>query len=205
MLDKLVEIEKTHNELTTQLADPDLHSDQDAFRKSSKKLSDLNSVVELYREYKSVDAERQQTEEMLQSLSKDDELWEMAHDEKTRLDEEAAELEEKIRIELTPKDPNDERNVVLEIRAGTGGDEATLFAAELFRMYSRYAEANKWRVEIIDLSESGIRGVKEVSAIIEGKGAYSRLKYEAGVRCLPGTKTTGPGCECSPGYRQRRQ
>jgi peptide chain release factor 1 len=194
MLEKLNEIEKTHEELTTQLSDPEMQSDLEAFRKASKKLSELGPVVELYRQFKAVEEERRQTDEMLAGLNKDDELWEMASEEKARLDTEAELLEEKLRVELTPKDPNDERNVVLEIRAGTGGDEATLFAAELFRMYSRYAEANGWRVEIIDLSESGIKGIKEVSAIVEGKGAFSRLKYEAGVhrvQRVPETEASG--------------
>lgn len=194
MLDKLDEIEATHEELTQRLSDPELHSDPDAFRKASKRLSELASVVELYRRYKAIEAERRETDEMLSELSKEDDLWEMASEEKERLEAEAAALEEQLKIELTPTDPNDGRNVVLEIRAGTGGDEATLFAAELFRMYSRYAEAHNWKVEIIDLSESGIRGIKEVSAIIEGKGAYSRLKYEAGVhrvQRVPETEASG--------------
>ena len=194
MLEKLDEIEATHEELTHRLSDPDLHSDPDAFRKASKRLSELSSVVELYRRYKAIEAERRETDEMLSELSKEDDLWEMAHEERERLEAEAAALEEQLKVELTPKDPNDGRNVVLEIRAGTGGDEATLFAGELFRMYSRYAEAHNWKVEIIDLSESGIRGIKEVSAIIEGKGAYSRLKYEAGVhrvQRVPETEASG--------------
>jgi len=194
MLEKLDEIERTHEELTARLSDPDVHSDPEAFRKASKRLSDLGPIVELYRRYKATDAERRKTEEMLAELPKDDELWEMANEEKLRLESEVAELEHKLKIELTPKDPNDDRNVVLEIRAGTGGDEATLFAAELFRMYSRYAEAQGWRIEIIDLSESGIRGIKEISAIVEGKGAYSRLKYEAGVhrvQRVPETEASG--------------
>ena len=118
----------------------------------------------------------------------------MALEEKERLAARRGELEDELKRELTPKDPNDQRNVVLEIRAGTGGDEATLFAAELFRMYSRYAEAAGWKVQIIDLSESGIKGVKEVSAIVEGRGAYSRLKYEAGVhrvQRVPETEASG--------------
>jgi peptide chain release factor 1 len=118
----------------------------------------------------------------------------MAQDEKEQLAVRVAELEERLRRELTPKDPNDEKNVVLEIRAGTGGDEATLFAAELFRMYSRYAEQQGWRVEVIDLSESEAGGIKEVSAIVEGRGAYSRLKYEGGVhrvQRVPATEAAG--------------
>ena len=194
MMDQLQELEKTHRDLTARLTDPEIHADQEAFRETSKKLAEISPVVDLYQKYKAAKSERQETEEMLGGLTKDDELFEMAHEEKIRLDQELAELEGKLRFELTPKDPNDARNVVLEIRAGTGGDEATLFAAELFRMYSRYAEQQRWRVEIIDLSESGIKGVKEVSAIIEGKGAYSRLKHEAGVhrvQRVPETEASG--------------
>jgi peptide chain release factor 1 len=182
MFQKLTELEATHKELTEKLADPEIHSDPDLFRETSKKLSDISPVVELYRRYREVDEEHSQTQEML------------ASEELEGLTAQKAELEEKLRIELTPKDPNDERNVVLEIRAGTGGDEATLFAAELFRMYTRYAEEQRWKVEIIDISESGIRGIKDVSAIIEGRGAYSRLKYEAGVhrvQRVPETEASG--------------
>jgi peptide chain release factor 1 len=131
---------------------------------------------------------------MLSGLAKEDELYEMAREERDQLTSQLAGLEERLRLELTPKDPNDTRNVVLEIRAGTGGDEATLFAAELFRMYSRYAEQQGWRVEVIDLSESDAGGVKEVSAIVEGRGAYSRLKYEGGVhrvQRVPATEAAG--------------
>ena len=194
MLEQLQELEKTHQDLTARLADPEIHADHEAFRETSKRLAEISPVVELFRKYRSVREELHQTQEMLDSLSKDEELFEMAQEEKARLEKELEDLEDKLRFELTPKDPNDARNVVLEIRAGTGGDEATLFAAELFRMYSRYAEQQRWRVEIIDLSESGIRGVKEVSAIIEGKGAYSRLKHEAGVhrvQRVPETEASG--------------
>ena len=194
MIDQLNELEKTHDELTAKLADPAVHADQNAFREASKKLADIAPAVELFRQFRAIEEELEETNELLEGLSKDDELLIMAEEEKTRLEERAAELQEKLRIEMTPKDPNDTRNVVLEIRAGTGGDEATLFAAELFRMYSRYAEQHRWKVEILDLSESGIRGVKEVSAIIEGKGAYSRLKYEAGVhrvQRVPETEASG--------------
>ncbi len=194
MIEQLAELERTHEELTARLADPATVGDQRLFRDTGKKLAEISPVVELYRRYKQLDRERRDTEELLAGLSADDELYQMASEERDRLAEQTAELEERIKVELTPKDPNDERNVVLEIRAGTGGDEATLFAAELFRMYSRYAEERRWRVEIIDLSESGIRGVKEVSAIIEGRDAYSRLKYEAGVhrvQRVPETEASG--------------
>jgi peptide chain release factor 1 len=194
MIDQLTELEKTHDELTTKLADPKVLGDQDTYRETSKKLSEITEAVKLFRQYRAVEQELQETEELLSGLAKEDELWEMAHEEREGLVDRMAELEERLRVEMTPKDPNDARNVVIEIRAGTGGDEATLFAAELFRMYSRYAEQQHWKVEIIDLSESGIRGVKEVSAIIEGKGAYSRLKYEAGVhrvQRVPETEASG--------------
>jgi len=194
MIDQLTELEKTHKELTTKLADPEVLSDQDTYRETSKKLSEITPAVMLFRQHRDVEQELQETEELLSGLVKEDELWEMAQEERAGLVERKTDLEEKLRVEMTPKDPNDARNVVIEIRAGTGGDEATLFAAELFRMYSRYAEQQGWKVEIIDLSESGIKGVKEVSAIIEGKGAYSRLKYEAGVhrvQRVPETEASG--------------
>jgi len=194
MLDKLQEIEKTHDELTAKLADPEVLADHNLIRETNQKLSEVREIVELFREYKSATGERDDTAEMLQGLAKDDDLFELATEEHQGLVERVQALEERLKVELTPKDPNDHRNVVLEIRAGTGGDEATLFAAELFRMYSRYAEQQKWKVQIIDISESGIRGVKEVSAIIEGRGAFSRLKYEAGVhrvQRVPETETSG--------------
>ena len=194
MLEQLSQIEQTHEELTARLADPEVLADPKAYTEASKALAEIRTVVELYRELKDVRRELADTEEMLQGLDKGDELREMARDELTRLQARQEQLEEKLKIELTPKDPNDQRNVVLEIRAGTGGDEASLFAAELFRMYARYAESQGWRVEVIDLSESGVGGFKEVSAIVEGRGAYSRLKYEAGVhrvQRVPETEASG--------------
>ena len=194
MFEKLAQIEKTHDELTTKLADPEVLSDRESYTETSKALSEISRAVELYRDYREVERQLENTREMLEGLSKDDELHELARQELEELEERRGKLEEEIRVELTPKDPNDQRNVVLEIRAGTGGDEATLFAAELFRMYSRYAEHQGWRVEVIDLSESSVGGIKEVSAIVEGRGAYSRLKYEAGVhrvQRVPETETSG--------------
>ena len=194
MIEKLSQIEKTHEELTQRLADPAVLTDRKAYTEINKALSEIDSTVKLYREYTRVSRQREETEEMLASLSKEDELYEMAREERDQLTQKLAELEEQLRIEMMPKDPNDERNVVLEIRAGTGGDEATLFAGELFRMYTRYAEQQGWRTEVIDLSESEVGGVKEVSAIVEGRGAYSRLKYEGGVhrvQRVPATETAG--------------
>jgi len=194
IVDQLVELEKQHEALTQRLADPTLLADPRVYGETSKKLSELRPVVELFRRLKEVERKRRENSELLESLDRDDELYAMAVDERSELDSAVEELEARIKIELTPDDPNNQRNVVLEIRAGTGGDEASLFAAELFRMYTRYAEEQPWRVEIIDLSESGIGGIKEVSAIIEGKGAYRRLKYEAGVhrvQRVPSTEGSG--------------
>jgi peptide chain release factor 1 len=194
MIEKLAELERTHQELTQRLTDPAVFSDPKVYREVNKTLSEIDPAVRLYREYVKATREREENEEMLAGLAKDDDLYEMAHEERQQLAARLAELEEQLRRELTPKDPNDERNVVLEIRAGTGGDEATLFAAELFRMYSRYAEQRGWRVEVIDLSESEAGGIKEVSAIVEGRGAYSRLKFEGGVhrvQRVPATESAG--------------
>jgi peptide chain release factor 1 len=193
-LESLDRLEATHDELTRKLADPAVLGDRKAYSETSKALADLAHVVGLYRRFKEVRRQLAATEEMLAGLGKDDELAELAREERAGLAVRLAATEEELRRELTPKDPNDQRNVVLEIRAGTGGDEATLFAAELFRMYSRYAEQQGWRVEVIDLSESGVRGVKEISAIVEGRGAWSRLKYEAGVhrvQRVPETEASG--------------
>jgi len=194
MLDKLSQLEATHDELTHKLADPEVLADPRTYTETSKALAGLSHVVELYQRYKKVEHQRRETEGMLAGLGKDDELRALAEEELEELTARAEELEAELRRELVPTDPNDQRNVVLEIRAGTGGDEASLFAAELFRMYSRYAETQGWRVEVIDLSESGVRGIKEVSAIIEGRGAYSRLKFEAGthrVQRVPETEASG--------------
>jgi len=194
MLEQLSHLEDTHDELTARLADPEVLADPKAYTEASKALAEITHVVDLYREYKEVKRQLADTEEMLADLDKGEELFDMARQEHAELARRAEGLEEKLRLELIPKDPNDERNVVLEIRAGTGGDEASLFAAELFRMYCRYAEEQGWKVQVLDLSESDVGGVKEVSAIVEGRGAYSRLKYEAGVhrvQRVPETEASG--------------
>ncbi len=194
MIEKLAELEKTHQELTARLADPAIFTDPKTYREVNKTLAEIDPAVRLYREYVKARKQRDENEELLAGLPKDDDLYALAQDEKEQLAARLAELEEQLRRELTPKDPNDEKNVVLEIRAGTGGDEATLFAAELFRMYTRYAEQQGWRMEVIDLSESEAGGIKEVSAIVEGRGAYSRLKYEGGVhrvQRVPATEAAG--------------
>ena len=194
MFEQLAELEKNLEELTASLADPAVLEDAEAYKKTTKRMAEIGRPVELYRQYRDATRQRDETAEMLAASSADEEMAAMAREELATLEPRIAEIEEAIKVELMPKDPNDKRNVVLEIRAGTGGDEATLFAAELFRMYSRYAEMQRWKVEIIDLSESGAHGVKQVSAIVEGRGAYSRLKYEAGVhrvQRVPETEASG--------------
>ena len=194
MLDKLEQIEQTFDELTAKLADPDVLANPGAFRDTSRALAELNPVVELFHRYKRTREELDQTAELLSELDRDDDLFPMATEEQRSLQATLDALEEKVKQELAPKDPDEKRNAVLEIRAGTGGDEATLFAAELFRMYSRFADAHGWKVDILDLSESGIRGVKEVSAIVEGRGAFATLRYEAGVhrvQRVPETEASG--------------
>ena len=194
MLEKLEQIEQTYDELTARLADPDVLADPGLFRDTSRALAELNPVVELYQRYKKTRDELDQTVELLGELERGDDMYEMAAEEKGLLEETLASIEETMKEELAPRDPNEKRNAVLEIRAGTGGDEATLFAAELFRMYSRYADDHGWKVDILDLSESGIRGIKEVSAIVEGRGAFATLRYEAGVhrvQRVPETEASG--------------
>jgi peptide chain release factor 1 len=194
MFEHLQDLERKHDELYGKLAEPAVLADQAVYRETNKKLAEIRPTVDLYRRYRKTLSERDDTREMLSGLAKDDELRAVAEEELERLESAVASLEDRLRTELQPKDPNDERNVVLEIRAGTGGDEASLFAGELFRMYSRYAERQGYRVSVIDLHESGVRGIKEISAIVEGQGAWSRLKYEGGVhrvQRVPETEASG--------------
>ncbi len=194
MLDRLLQIEHKHEQLQARLADPAVLGDPKAYREASKQLKDLDPLARLARQRRELGEQRAQADELVRTLDRADELWTMAQEERDGLDARLATLDEEIKRELTPKDPNDERNVVLEIRAGTGGDEATLFASELLRMYSRYAEKKGWRVELIDLSESPAGGMKEVSAIVEGRGAWSKLKFEGGVhrvQRVPQTEASG--------------
>ncbi len=191
-LKKLEEIEARFEELTREMADPSVASDPERYRKTAKAHSELEPVVQKFREWKKLTSELEGAREMLGE--EDAEIREMAREDVARLESEIAKTEEELRILLLPKDPNDEKNVVLEVRAGTGGDEATLFAAEIFRMYARYAEEKGWKVEITSKSESEIGGVKEVIALISGDRVYSRLKYESGVhrvQRVPQTETQG--------------
>ena len=191
-VDKLEQIEKRFEDLTRQMADPDVISDGDAYRKITKSQSDLVEMVGVYREWKRVHGELEQARGM--AGESDPELRAMAAEEVARLDPKLTDIEEHLKVLLLPKDPLDDKDVVLEIRAGTGGDEATLFAAEMFRMYSRYAELQHWRVEVTSSSESAVGGLKEVLALVNGAKVYSKLKYESGVhrvQRVPATETQG--------------
>jgi len=176
---RLEQLEKRFDELTHQMADPAVIADAEQYRKITKTQSELDEVVGKFRQWKKVDAELAQARAMLEDH--DAELKVMAQEEVTRLEPERSRIEEQLKVLLLPKDPNDEKNVVLEIRAGTGGDEATLFAGEIFRMYSRYAESQGWKMDVTSSSESAVGGLKEVIALVNGNRVYSKLKYESGV------------------------
>jgi len=175
------------------LASPEIVSDSARYQKTAKAHSELTPVVQKYREYKDLTRGIAESKALLEDET-DPEMVSYAEEELAKLEKRVGEVEEELKILLLPKDPNDEKNVILEIRAGTGGDEATLFAAEIFRMYNRYAETQRWRVEVLSTSESGVGGLKEVIALIEGQRVYSRLKYESGVhrvQRVPQTETQG--------------
>lgn len=193
MLEKLAFIEKKYKELTNRAMDPELVKDIQEYQRVMKEHSELEPIVNKYREYSSYMDELEGAKEML-SEKLDDEMKEMVREEIKELEDNISQLEEEIKILLIPKDPNDHKNVIVEIRAGAGGDEAALFAGVLFRMYSMYAEKNNWKVELMDSNEIGIGGYKEVIFMIKGKGAYSRLKYESGVhrvQRVPETESSG--------------
>ncbi len=193
MFERLNQIEAKYEELTKALASPEVINDSAKYQKTAKAHSEISEIVEKYREYKDLQRGIEESRTMVAEES-DADLRAYAQEELTRLEERVGQAEADLKVLLLPKDPNDEKNVVLEIRAGTGGDEATLFAAEMFRMYNRFAETQHWRVEVLSTSESGVGGLKEVIAIIEGKGVYSRMKYESGVhrvQRVPATETQG--------------
>lgn len=193
MFDRLEQLEKKYDELTSALSDPATVQDSARYQKTAKAHSDLKPTVEKYQEYKDLKKGIAESREMLASET-DAEMRAYAEEELRGLETRVGLVEEELKVLLLPKDPNDEKNVVLEIRAGTGGDEASLFAAEVFRMYTRFAEGQRWKVEVLSSSDSTVGGIKEVIAIIEGKGAYSRLKYESGVhrvQRVPKTETQG--------------
>jgi peptide chain release factor 1 len=190
LFDKLASVEARYDQLMAEMADPAVQGDSTRFRSHSKALAEIQPLVERFREYKAVAEQIASTGELM----KDPDMRELAQEELRALEQKRDALLADIRILLVPRDPNDEKNVVLEIRAGTGGDEAALFASDLFRMYSRYAERQGWRLEVLNLSETGVGGTKEVVALIEGKNVYSRLKYESGVhrvQRVPATEASG--------------
>ena len=192
MFDKLEEVVDRLQEVEGLLSDPNVVSQQDRFRQLTKEHAELTPVVEAYRSYRQLCDEIAGHRELLQDS--DPELKEMAREELPALEEQLAELEQQLKLLLLPKDPNDDKNVILEVRAGTGGDEAALFAGDLFRMYSRYAESQGWRVEMLSCSDSEAGGMKEVIAMVSGQRVYSRLKYESGthrVQRVPETETQG--------------
>ncbi|MEG1929762.1 MAG: peptide chain release factor 1 [Anaerovorax sp.] len=194
MYDKLDFIQAKYDELSLRVSDPEVISDQVVWQKHIKEMSDMEPIVNKYREYKKTKDGLADTKEMLDDGGLDEELKEMAKAELSELEDCLETLGQELKVLLLPKDPNDEKNVILEIRAGTGGDEAALFGNDLLRMYTRYAERNRWKTEIIDLNDTGIGGIKEAVILIKGKGAYSRLKYESGVhrvQRVPETESSG--------------
>src|SRR6516164_7213167 len=193
MFEKLEEIEKKYEELTEQLVDPQLLADQSRYTRAAKQHRDLDEVVAKFKEYKALERSIDETRQML-ATEEDSEMIEMARGELTVLETRRDQAEKDLKVLLIPKDPNDEKNIILEIRAGTGGDEATLFAYEIMRMYMRYAERQSWRVQALDISESSIGGIKEAILLIEGNRVYSRLKHESGVhrvQRVPQTEASG--------------
>ena len=192
MFDKLQSIERRYDEILELLGKPEVQGDQSEYRKHAKTLSEIEPVVERFREYKTLTRDITQTEEL--AAAGDADMRELAQQELKSLTARRDALLTEVKALLVPKDPNDERNVILEIRAGAGGDEAALFAGELFRMYSRYAERQGWRVELMSSNDTGVGGLKEVIATIEGRGVYSKLKYESGahrVQRVPATEASG--------------
>src|SRR5919206_4373861 len=180
MFEKLESVARRSEELTALLSDPAVLADPETLRRYAKEQADLRPVVSAYHEYRKLQQELREDQELLDSEGQDSEFTALIKEEVASLTARLATLETELRTMLLPRDPDDERGVIMEIRAGTGGDEAALFAADLFRMYSRFAERQRWRLDVMSLSESGTGGLKEVIASIEGKGVYSRLKYESG-------------------------
>src|SRR5712671_3523295 len=193
MFERLDQIEARYEELTSALASPDIVNDSARYQKTAKAHAEIAPIVEKYREYKDLTKGIADSKAMLAD-EKDPEMRAYAQDELTQLESRVRSVEADLKVLLLPKDPNDEKNIILAIRAGTGGDEATLFAAEIFRMYTRYAEMQRWKVEVLSSSESSAGGLKEVIAIIEGKRVFSQLKYESGVhrvQRVPATEQQG--------------
>lgn len=194
MYDKLDFIQNKYEELSMKVSDPEVISDQKLFQKYAKDISDMEPIVHKYVDYKRIVDGIREAKEILNDGDVDEEMRELAKMELSDLEEQKDVIEGELKILLIPKDPNDEKNVILEIRAGTGGEEAALFGSDLMRMYMRYAERHRWKTEIIDVNDTGMGGIKEAVMMIKGKGAYSRLKYESGVhrvQRVPETESSG--------------
>ena len=192
MFDKLEDLRIRLDEILNELQEPDVANDQNRFRKLMKEQNDLTPIVEAYNEYKECKQAIEDSLEILEEES-DEEMRELAKEELNDNKKRVEELEQELKILLLPKDPNDEKNVIVEIRAGAGGDEAALFAAEIYRMYMHYAESQRWKVELVECEEIGIGGMKNVTFMIDGKGAYSKMKYESGVHRVQRVPETESG------------
>jgi len=194
MYDKLDLTLEKYDELAAKVSDPDVINDQTVWQKYIKEMSDMEPIVNKYKEYKKVKSDLEDTKQMLNDGGMDEELRELAKMELSELEDKLEAYTNELQILLLPKDPNDDKNVILEVRAGTGGDEAALFGSDLLRMYMRYAERQGWKTEAIELNDTGIGGVKEAVLLIKGRGAYSRLKFESGahrVQRVPETESSG--------------
>lgn len=192
MFDKLEDILRRFEEIEEEMLDPEIMNDQNRYKKLMKEHSDLSDIVEKYKEYKATQASIEDSLAMLDEES-DEEIREMAKEELNECKQRVVTIEEELKVLLLPKNPNDEKNVIVEIRGGAGGDEAALFAAELYRMYVMYAERNRWKIDTMNLNENGIGGFKEVIFMINGKGAYSKLKFESGVHRVQRVPVTESG------------
>ena len=193
MFEKLAQIEKSYEELTEQISQPEFMSDMTAYARLMKQHRSLGEIVEKYREVRKMQEDLQGARD-LSALADDDEMREMAALEIAEIEAKLPAAEEELKVLLIPKDPNDEKNVILEIRAGTGGDEATLFAAEILRMYARYAERQGWKMDVMEASDNGMGGIKDAVAVIEGDNVYSKMRFESGVhrvQRVPQTETQG--------------
>jgi len=193
MFEQLEDIEKRYEELNGLMSDPNVYGNPSEYQKYAREHSELSDVVAEYREWKKTDRQLKENRRVLDEET-DREILEMAREEVETLQQKKEEYEERLKMMLLPKDPRDDKSVIMEIRAGTGGEEAGLFAADLFRMYARYAEIKKWKMEVLSSNATGVGGYKEIVCNIQGKGAYSRLKYEAGthrVQRVPATETQG--------------
>src|SRR5665213_2288792 len=192
MFDRLEQLEQRYEDLAQQLSDPAIVNDQENYRKVSKQHRDLEETVEKFRQYRTLKQGIADAKPML--LENDPDMKAMAEEELAQLEPQLAKVEEEIKVLLLPKDPNDDKNIVIELRAGTGGDEASQFVAEMFRMYLRFAEQHKWKVEVLSQTDSDVGGLKDITAIFEGNKVYSQMKYESGVhrvQRVPATETQG--------------